>query len=68
MNRLIERLINVDQINKIKYQLKDYSPLYIQGLSEGIKAHLVLSLFELLDKNLVVVAENPKGQKDLLMI
>ncbi len=60
MNKLIERLINVDQIKKIKYQLEDYSPLYIQGLSEGIKAHLVLSLFDLLGKNVVFVAENPK--------
>lgn len=60
MNILIERLINVDQINKIKYQLEDYSPLYIQGLSEGIKAHLVLSFFDLLEKNVVFVAENSK--------
>lgn len=60
MNKLIEKLININQINKIKYQLDDYSPLCIQGLSEGVKAHLVLSLFELLDKNVVLVAENPK--------
>lgn len=60
MNKLIEKLIEIDQINKIKYQLDDYSPLYIQGLSEGVKAHLALSLFKLLNKNVVFVVENQK--------
>ncbi|WP_311481950.1 transcription-repair coupling factor [uncultured Anaerococcus sp.] len=60
MNKLIEKLISVDRINKIKYQLEDYSPIYIQGLSDGIKAHLALSLFDLLGQNMVFVAENQK--------
>lgn len=60
MNKLIERLIEVDQIKKIKYQLDDNSPLYIQGLSEGIKPHLGLGIFKLLDKNIVLISENKK--------
>ena len=66
MNKLIEKLINIDQISKIKYQIEDYSPLYVQGLSEGIKSHLALSIFDLLDKNVVLIAEdNKKAQKYL---
>lgn len=66
MNKLIEKLIEIDQINKIKYQLDDYSPLYIQGLSEGVKAHLALSLFKLLNKNVVFVVENQKRAEKFL--
>ena len=60
MNKLIEKLIEIDQINKIKYQINDYSPLYVQGLSDGIKSHLALSIFDLLDKNIVFITENQK--------
>ena len=60
MNKLIEKLIEIDQINKIKYQIEDFSPLYVQGLSDGIKSHLALSIFDLLDKNIVFITENQK--------
>ena len=60
MNKLIEKLIDANEINKIKYQIEEYSPLYVQGLSEGIKPHLALSIFDLLDKNIVLIAENEK--------
>ena len=60
MNKLIEKLINVDQVKKIKDNIGFNSPMYIQGLSEGIKTHLALALFELLDKNIVIICENNK--------
>ena len=66
MNRLIERLIDIEQINKIKYQVEDYSPLFVQGLSEGIKPHLALSLFNLLDKNVVIIVDDNKKAKNYL--
>lgn len=66
MNRLIEKLINADQINKIKYQIEDYSPLYVQGLSEGSKSHLALSIFDLLGKNVVLIVEDHKKAENYL--
>ncbi|EEI87016.1 transcription-repair coupling factor [Anaerococcus lactolyticus ATCC 51172] len=66
MNKLIEQLINVDQIKKIKYGLKDYSPLYIQALTDGIKAHLALAIFELLGENVVFITDNPKRSEKFL--
>nr|WP_072537371.1 transcription-repair coupling factor [Anaerococcus mediterraneensis] len=66
MNKLIEKLIDIDQIKKIKYQIDDFSPMYIQGLSEGIKPHLALALFELLGKNIVIVAENKKRAQEYM--
>ena len=66
MNKLIEQLINIDQIKKIKYGLKDYSPLYIQALTDGIKAHLALAIFELLGENVVFITDNPKRSEKFL--
>src|SRR5574344_172795 len=66
MNRLIEKLINADQINKVKYQIEDYSPLYVQGLSEGSKSHLALSIFDLLGKNVVLIVEDHKKAENYL--
>lgn len=66
MNKLIEKLIDADQISKIKYQIEDYSPLYVQGLSEGVKSHLALSIFDLLDKNIVLIAEDSKKAQKYL--
>lgn len=66
MNKLIERLISIDQLNKIKYQINDYSPIYIQGISDGSKSHLAYSLFELLHQNIVIVAENTKRAEKYL--
>ena len=66
MNRLIEKLIETDRINKIKYQIFDYSPLYVQGLSDGIKSHLALSIFDLLNKNVVFITDNQKKAQNYL--
>ena len=66
MNKLIERLISIDQLNKIKYQINDYSPIYIQGIGDGSKSHLAYSLFELLRQNIVIVAENTKRAEKYL--
>lgn len=66
MNPLINRLINLEQIKNVNESIVNSSPIYIHGLTEGIKAHLVLSLFASLDKNIVLVAENEKRAKEYL--
>lgn len=66
MNPLINRLINLEQIKNVNENIVNSSPIYIHGLTEGIKAHLVLSLFASLDKNIVLVAENEKRAKEYL--
>ncbi|WP_297281082.1 transcription-repair coupling factor [uncultured Anaerococcus sp.] len=66
MNPLIKNLENLEQLNTIKANYKDNSPIYIHGLSEGIKAHLILSLFARLEKNLVVIAEDEKRANEYL--
>lgn len=64
MNQLINILKNTEQLNKIKANYVNDSPIYLHGLTEGIKAHLILSLFDTLDKNIVVITENEKKAKD----
>lgn len=66
MNSLINELKKIDKLQKIKYQLDDFSPIYIQGLSEGVKAHLALAVFELLGKNIVIVTETTKKSELIL--
>jgi len=66
MNSLIKNLENLEQLDKIKANYKINSPIYLHGLSEGIKAHLVLSLFNRLDKNLVLIAEDEKRANDYI--
>lgn len=66
MNKLIEKLISAEQIKKIKYNLKEYSPIYIQSLTDGVKGHLALALFMEMDNNVVFVAENQKRAEKFL--
>lgn len=66
MNPLINRLINLDQIKNVNENIVNSSPIYIHGLTEGIKAHLVLSLFKSLGKNIILIAENEKRAKEYL--
>lgn len=66
MNSLIKNLENLEQLNTIEANYKDNSPIYLHGLSEGIKAHLVLSLFNRLDKNLILIAEDEKKANDYI--
>lgn len=66
MNPLINRLINLDQIKNVNENIVNSSPIYIHGLTEGIKAHLVLSLFKSLGKNIILISENEKRAKEYL--
>lgn len=66
MNPLINRLVNLEQIKTVNENIGNSSPIYMHGLTEGIKAHLVLSLFASLDKNIVLIAENEKRAKEYL--
>ena len=67
-NFLINRLNNLEQLNIIKENITKKSPIQIHGLSDGVKAHLVLSIFESLNKNLVLLVENEKNAKEYLNI
>ena len=67
-NFLINRLNNLEQLNIIKENITKKSPIQIHGLSDGVKAHLVLSIFESLNKNLVLLVENEKIAKEYLNI
>ena len=66
MNPLINRLVNLEQIKTVNENIGNNSPIYMHGLTEGIKAHLVLSLFASLDKNIVLIAESEKRAKEYL--
>ena len=67
-NFLINRLNNLEQLNIIKENITKKSPIQIHGLSDGVKAHIVLSIFESLNKNLVLLVENEKIAKEYLNI
>ena len=66
MNPLISNLNNLEQLNTIKENYNVNSPIYLHGLTQGIKAHLLLSIFNSLEKNIVFVAENEKRAKEYL--
>lgn len=65
MNQIIKLLKNTEQLNKIRENYLKDSPIYLYGLTEGIKSHLILSLFDTLDKNILVITENEKKAKDI---
>lgn len=67
-NFLINRLNNLEQLNIIKENITKKSPIQIHGLSDGIKTHLVLSIFESLNQNLILIVENEKIAKEYLNI
>lgn len=67
-NFLINRLNNLKQLNIIKENITKKSPIQIHGLSDGIKTHLVLSIFESLNQNLILIVENEKIAKEYLNI
>lgn len=67
-NFLINRLNNLEQLNIIKENITKKSPIQIHGLSDGIKTHLVLSIFESLNQNLILIVENVKIAKEYLNI
>lgn len=60
MNKLLENINSLDQIKQIENNLDDYSPIYLSGLTDGFKPHLVLALFEKYEENIVIIAENEK--------
>ena len=66
MNSLINKLNQLEEIKNIKDKYRSDSPIYIHGLTEGIKSHIVLSLFKSLDKNIVLIAENEKRAKEYI--
>lgn len=67
-NFLINRLNNLEQLNIIKENITKKSPIQIHGLTDGIKTHLVLSIFESLNQNLILIVENEKIAKEYLNI
>lgn len=60
MNKLLENIKSLNQIKQIENNINDYSPIYLSGLTDGFKPHLVLALFEKFKESIVIIAENEK--------
>ncbi len=60
MNKLLENINSLNQIKQIENNINDYSPIYLSGLTDGFKPHLVLALFEKFEESMVIIAENEK--------
>lgn len=60
MNKLLENINSLEQVKQIENNIDDYSPIYISGLTDGFKPHLVLALFEKFEESIVIIAENEK--------
>lgn len=60
MNKLLENINSLEQVKQIENNIDDYSPIYLSGLTDGFKPHLVLALFEKFKESLVIIAENEK--------
>ena len=60
MNELIDKINSLKQIKEIENNINDYSPIYLSGLTDGFKPHLVLALFKKINKNTIIIAENEK--------
>ncbi|MDO5026398.1 MAG: transcription-repair coupling factor [Tissierellia bacterium] len=58
MNKLIDQIGKLGQIKDIENYIDDYSPIYLSGLTDGFKPHLVLTLFRRFKKNILIIAEN----------
>ncbi|WP_306484821.1 transcription-repair coupling factor [Anaerococcus sp.] len=60
MNKLLENINSLEQVKQIENNIHDYSPIYLSGLTDGFKPHLVLALFEKFEESIVIIAENEK--------
>ena len=60
MDTLLNKINSLKQINEIENYIDDYSPIYISGLTDGFKPHLVLALFRKFCQTSIVIAENDK--------
>ena len=60
MNKLLENIKSLNQIKQIENNINDYSPIYLSGLTDGFKPHLVLALFEKFEESIVIIAETEK--------
>lgn len=60
MNKLLENINSLEQVKQIENNIDDYSPIYLSGLTDGFKPHLVLALFEKFEESIVIIAENEK--------
>lgn len=60
MNKLLENINSLNQIKQIENNIEDSSPIYLSGLTDGFKPHLVLALFEKFKESIVIIAENEK--------
>ncbi|MCI7238604.1 MAG: transcription-repair coupling factor [Anaerococcus sp.] len=58
MNKLIQTIGELDQLKEVANNIEDYSPIYLSGLTDGFKPHLVLTLFEKFNKSILLIAEN----------
>lgn len=66
MNSLIKEIEKLKQLNKIKDSYIDQSPIYLYGMTDASKAHILLALFDMIQKNMVIVFENDRKAKEFL--
>lgn len=60
MNSLINEIGKLNQINEIVDIYKTNSPLYVYGMSDSSKAHIILSIYLKIKKNILIICENEK--------
>lgn len=68
MDDLLKNINSLKQVEEIEHYIDDYSPIYLSGLTDGFKPHLVLTLFKKFNETCLLIAENEKKQKNMLMI
>ena len=63
MDDLLKNINSLKQVEEIEHYIDDYSPIYLSGLTDGFKPHLVLTLFKKFNETCLVIAENEKKAK-----
>lgn len=63
MNSITKEIANLPQIKEILTQYKENSPIRLYGLTDASKSHIILTLFQKLNKNILLVCENSRIAK-----
>ena len=64
MDDILKNINSLKQVEEIEHYIDDYSPIYLSGLTDGFKPHLVLTLFKKFNETCLVIAENEKKAED----
>lgn len=63
MNSITKEIAKLSQIKEIVNSYKDLSPIHLYGLSDSSKSHIVLTLFEQINKTTLLICENERIAK-----